>query len=782
MSHPTLIVRAEPKMFSRQYELDNFLCHGSWPKAIATENNTERVTRANHEHTRAVIQSEMLTDRTGLWHELLGEWTAWCLGDYMLFENAVNTFIEYTYKRHVVVNHAPTEKLDLEGLRYLRQVSKDMWEMQSRPTKQAKRTFQHHRREGFSNETQFTMKCDLWKKSLEDFFYSNDTVGSYQFIDQLLPLRAACLDTVTQMRKIRKSVYSTDKWRQVIATTGLVRTLLDLAAPGRSYQLSPAIIDTCNIGLWRDTLGELVHAWTPTEAFKMDVVKTPAVTVDNSLTPSGNAFIDILRHHPTLVPNVGNCLAVFFLNDESSFVENWKEWLVYGLVGVGYHEALKNKTDLPPTLQRIFQNSTNHKNIIDQFNSDVHHSKPSFSSKPLSKVIPPPSAMSASQPKPPSSLRAKPLSQKSSEPVVINFSHAITDDWRPFPNHEAHDTMPRGTCRMCQDLPVLERCIRRYDVSEYPEATTLTGAVLTYAMADDRIGVTNSAKALQYRSPDDPTLQFVRIEHRPEVYRRCGRDANIFIHTDRNVGGVVYNAFTPSVLNTMKKSHALVMKNKSIKRGSSFQVFAASKMVPVGTRQPQGGSAGDGYAPYTHMAADSPEAIDALMSHALDADLLLTAVRPYNHSVAKTLDKLTKEAGLSKMGSKGVNQYYCSNYIAPLHADNDMTTTLCCQLEKQNTKHRELDFCYSKYGFYVETVANMAWWFESSDLHGSIVPAQSSVANMSKNMLVLWRVPPPPHFKDVPTSNIIVPLRIAANVTSSVESVNTSPPHARKND
>ncbi|KAI0702507.1 hypothetical protein BC835DRAFT_1303426 [Cytidiella melzeri] len=268
----------------------------------------------------------------------------------------------------------------------------------------------------FSNETQFTMKCDLWKKSLENFFYSNDTVGSYQFID---------------MRKIQKSVYSTDKWRQVIATTGLLRTLLDLAAPGQLYQLSPAIIDTCSIGLWRDTLGELVHAWTPTEAFKMDVVETPAVTVDNSLTPSGNAFIDILRHHPTLVPNVGNCLAVFFLNDESSFVKNWKEWLVYGLVGVGYHNApqwnpnqlfrrlkfcirklLKNKTDLPLTLQRIFQNSTNHKNIIDRFNSDVHYSKPSFSSKPLSKVIPPPSAMSASQPKPPSSLRAKPLSQK----------------------------------------------------------------------------------------------------------------------------------------------------------------------------------------------------------------------------------------------------------------------------------------------------------------------------------------------------------------------------------
>ena len=83
----------------------------------------------------------------------------------------------------------------------------------------------------------------------------------------------------------------------------------------------------------------------------------------------------------------------------------------------------------------------------------------------------------------------------------------------------------------------------------------------------------------------------------------------------RQVGCFCYNAFTKDVLAAMIESHALVTKNKGVRRGGTFQQFAYGKMVPVGARVPQGGAPGDGYAPYAHMTSDTVEAIDALMAH-----------------------------------------------------------------------------------------------------------------------------------------------------------------------
>ena len=83
----------------------------------------------------------------------------------------------------------------------------------------------------------------------------------------------------------------------------------------------------------------------------------------------------------------------------------------------------------------------------------------------------------------------------------------------------------------------------------------------------------------------------------------------------RQVGCFCYNAFTKDVLAAMIESHALVTKNKGVRRGGTFQQFAYGKMVPVGARVSQGDAPGDGYAPYAHMTSDTVEAIDALMAH-----------------------------------------------------------------------------------------------------------------------------------------------------------------------
>lgn len=65
----------------------------------------------------------------------------------------------------------------------------------------------------------------------------------------------------------------------------------------------------------------------------------------------------------------------------------------------------------------------------------------------------------------------------------------------------------------------------------------------------------------------------------------------------------------------MIESHEIVTMNKSVKRGGAFQSTASGKMVPIGSRIPQGGAAEDAYTPYAHMASDTIEAINAMMSH-----------------------------------------------------------------------------------------------------------------------------------------------------------------------
>ena len=70
---------------------------------------------------------------------------------------------------------------------------------------------------------------------------------------------------------------------------------------------------------------------------------------------------------------------------------------------------------------------------------------------------------------------------------------------------------------------------------------------------------------------------------------------------------------------------------------------------------------------------------------------------------------LTEVQGLKRLGTYGVNLYYCSDYMAPIHPDDDQGISLCCQLEKSGCPDGVLDFVYAYYGLYVKTQRNMAW-------------------------------------------------------------------------
>jgi len=142
----------------------------------------------------------------------------------------------------------------------------------------------------------------------------------------------------------------------------------------------------------------------------------------------------------------------------------------------------------------------------------------------------------------------------------------------------------------------------------------------------------------QVHSPTSLGLQ--PIAHRPEVYKTCGKDVNILIDqaTGKEVililscfsyysymlnfifqaGGV---QFKPPGCNNrthgrMRDHHDLACKSKAVRRGSTVEAFGYGDMYPYGSRQPQGGRAGDTYTEYPHLHADSIQNIRRFFHYA----------------------------------------------------------------------------------------------------------------------------------------------------------------------
>ena len=89
---------------------------------------------------------------------------------------------------------------------------------------------------------------------------------------------------------------------------------------------------------------------------------------------------------------------------------------------------------------------------------------------------------------------------------------------------------------------------------------------------------------------------------------------------------------------------------------------------------------------------------------------MLTAIKPYHPEVMQEFRRLTNEQGLKRLGSHGVNMYYCADYMAPIHPDDDQGMSVCCQLEKSGCPDGVLDFAYAHWGLYIQTRPNMAWY------------------------------------------------------------------------
>lgn len=63
---------------------------------------------------------------------------------------------------------------------------------------------------------------------------------------------------------------------------------------------------------------------------------------------------------------------------------------------------------------------------------------------------------------------------------------------------------------------------------------------------------------------------------------------------------------------------------------------------------------------------------------------------------------------LNPLGSTDANIFVCTNYISPQHFDNDVSLSVCIQLDKK-CKDDEFHFSYTQWGLYIETIQNSIW-------------------------------------------------------------------------
>ncbi|KAJ6567666.1 hypothetical protein DFH09DRAFT_1314187 [Mycena vulgaris] len=265
-------------------------------------------------------------------------------------------------------------------------------------------------------------------------------------------------------------------------------------------------------------------------------------------------------------------------------------------------------------------------------------------------------------------------------------------------------------CPTCSHKAEQDRCVRTLYVTRRPasDLKAWTGALLTCAAKDDVLWATQSATQ-NIISP--LTLNFTELVPRSGALEDCKRDVTILKEeaTKKLGGGAQFDPWDSLTLNTLIASHVKVGKYAKTATWKKLQVLGALKAL--GSR-----------------SAHDAEGIEALFAAGRDSDTLMETVCAFAPDVVRDIKKRTKAAGINCMGRTGMNSFYCWEYGAPLHRDNDGGWSIACQLLKACNPD-EYNFAFAEWGVYIRTQTNCIWFFNPRDLHGTILPRNSSVAS-----------------------------------------------------
>ena len=98
-----------------------------------------------------------------------------------------------------------------------------------------------------------------------------------------------------------------------------------------------------------------------------------------------------------------------------------------------------------------------------------------------------------------------------------------------------------------------------------------------------------------------------------------------------------------------------------------------------------------------------------MLTYIQDSDTLLNAVRAWAPEAVKEIRTHDRDAKLNPLGRTGMNSFYCWEYGAPLHSDDDDCWSLCTTLFKK-CEWDEYNFAYAQWGLYIVTEENCLWY------------------------------------------------------------------------
>ncbi|KAH6903664.1 hypothetical protein BKA70DRAFT_1110677, partial [Coprinopsis sp. MPI-PUGE-AT-0042] len=389
-----------------------------------------------------------------------------------------------------------------------------------------------------------------------------------------------------------------------------------------------------------------------------------------------------------LVPFASRPSSLFFLLSADNFEEAWRTWLFHSLENKGF-SAVGWQGDALQTMFRDLKHSI--------FTSQEKHELANIVRDPLLLWI----------------------FQR-----TIEISTSVKKADKAMRPHGRNVSLP---CLKCKDLPVKEQCVQDVRLKVSADSHEhLIGCGVSFHPKNKVVRATPTAKTMtppkKVYHPDELGLR--KIGPKESTISRCGRQ--IYRIFDQDTGEQrdtwVYGAFSEDSLHKLRTHNARYSQLKGIQRGAQFQGYSTGKMVPRGERAPKGGAPGDCFGFYADMQATDVEHIDVLFDHAEDSGIIMRAAKIFCPSVYASLS----EAGSvgERLGASASTLFYCGNYTAPLHRDNDECPGLCTQFDlTADTSHYEYSFVNMAYSCYFVARENSFWTFRGSDVHGSMLPS-----------------------------------------------------------
>ncbi|KAJ7837249.1 hypothetical protein B0H14DRAFT_2589344 [Mycena olivaceomarginata] len=419
-----------------------------------------------------------------------------------------------------------------------------------------------------------------WAQHIRDFFYPEINADRGEQEERSAQ---GVVNDLVSMRAVKKTVYTSQSFQCSLVESGLFKLLQDIACPGNLLERTHRDVEESFRWLeWKTSYAELIVRWVK-----------PTLTLEEYKDSCDKWLVPCLRKL------------------EYKRIEGWNSVIVYReLMRL---PVFRNPGDcreeldrMDPRLAEVIRQTSHHRWFQNTLRKELHRADHPVVPPPLPPAEPSKMTKSAKRRinKKARDEREQVPKRAGSHQRGLQVKKEVLGNPKAKQVKLAKDGDPKP-CPKCFDLPLEERCIRVVRKEEkVPQRQPKRLPPLRY-----------------YHPIKDLGMQV--IEHRPDVYTRCGRDIVRFIWrrhdgTKEMVGGVRFKVFSERVLQYLINAHRLV-KVRTIRRRDIMQRWAYGTMTATGSRQAAGRRKGDTYGPYACHRGDTPDDIKAFFSEAVDS-------------------------------------------------------------------------------------------------------------------------------------------------------------------